>query len=97
MMVRKEAIIKNKTGLHARPAARFVQLTKKYQSELKLICDGREVNAKSIMGVLSIGAVKGKKVILVADGKDEKEAVAEMVQFIEDELSATDQDNLAKE
>ena len=49
------------------------------------------------MGVLSIGAVKGKKVILVADGKDEKEAVAAMVQFIEDELSATDQDNLAKE
>ena len=97
MMVRKEAIIKNKTGLHARPAARFVQLTKKYQSELKIICDDREVNAKSIMGVLSIGAVKGKKVILVADGKDEKEAVAAMVQFIEDELSAIDQDNLAKE
>lgn len=73
-MIEKELIIKNKTGLHARPAAVFVETADKYQAEVELIFEGINVNAKSIIGVLSLGIGKGDKILLKISGEEEKEA-----------------------
>lgn len=63
------------TGLHVRPASALVQEASRYSSEIKLIKDGEEFNAKSIMGLLSLSASKGDIFIIKAEGKDAKEAV----------------------
>lgn len=63
------------TGLHARPALKLVNTASKYSSEIKIIKDGEEYNAKSIMGLLSIGATKGDIFTIKAEGEDAKEAV----------------------
>ncbi len=65
-------VIKNKVGLHARPAAVLVQAANKFKSEIKLEKDGNEVSAKSILGVLSLGAEKGTVVVVTANGVDEE-------------------------
>ena len=71
----KEKIIKvsNKTGLHARPAAMLVQTASKFQSCVKILKDDFEVDAKSIMGVMTLAAAAGSKLRFVADGPDEDE------------------------
>ena len=69
-----ELILQNKTGLHARPASQFVQEASKFKSRLNIIKDGDKFNAKSIMAILSMGAGKGTKLIIEAEGEDEKEA-----------------------
>lgn len=73
----KEKIIKvsNKTGLHARPAAMLVQTTSKFDSTVKIVRDDYEVDAKSIMGVMTLAAVPGSELKFVADGKDENEVL----------------------
>lgn len=63
------------TGLHARPASELVREASRYCSEIKLIKDGEEFNAKSIMGLLSLSAAKGDVFIIKAEGEDAKEAV----------------------
>ena len=78
MIIRKEVIIKNKTGLHARPAAVFVQIANKFDSEITIIKDNQEINGKSIMGILMLAAEKGAKVIIVADGDDAGKAIEEL-------------------
>ncbi len=85
-MIKKEVIIKNETGLHARPAGRFVNKTKNYTSDIKLINGAKEVNAKSIMSVMALGATKGKKVTIQISGEDEERAIDELIYFIEVEL-----------
>lgn len=75
-------IIKNETGLHARPASRFVQKASEFEAKIKLIRESTEVNAKSIMGVMSLGAEKGTEVTLKAEGMDEKKAIKELTNFI---------------
>ncbi|NLM97748.1 MAG: HPr family phosphocarrier protein [Halanaerobiaceae bacterium] len=82
-MIEKEIIIMNKTGLHARPAAVFVEMADRFESEIELIYDGINVNAKSIIGVLSLGIGKGDRAILRISGSDEKEAMEKMLQLIE--------------
>jgi catabolite repression HPr-like protein len=78
MLVKKEVIVKNKTGLHARPAALFVQLANKYESEITIIKDDQKVNGKSIMGILMLAAEKGAKIIIEADGTDAEEAINDL-------------------
>jgi phosphocarrier protein len=75
--------IKNKLGLHARAAAMFVRLSNKFSSDIKLIKDGYEVNGKSILGILSLAAIQGTELSIVAIGKDAGEALSEIGKLIE--------------
>ena len=80
--VKKDIIIRNKQGLHARPAALFVQIANKFDSDVTVIKDGEEVNGKSIMGILMLAAEKGSKVSLKVVGPDAEEAVKELEQIL---------------
>lgn len=75
-------IIQNKTGLHARPAAAFVQTASKFKSIISLETEGRKVDAKSIMGVMSLGAGQGKQLVLKAEGEDAEEALKALTELI---------------
>ncbi|MGB9794190.1 HPr family phosphocarrier protein [Caldisericum exile] len=75
-------VIKNKVGLHARPAAVLVQAANKFKSEIKLEKDGNEFSAKSILGVLSLGAEKGTVVVVTANGVDEEEALKTIEELV---------------
>lgn len=74
----KEIIIKNKQGLHARPAAMFVQIASKYNSNVTIQKSEERVNGKSIMGILTLGAEQNSKIIIEADGEDAIEVVEEL-------------------
>ncbi len=74
-METKTIVVKNQVGLHARPATFFIQKANSYKSSVWVGKDDRRVNAKSLLGVLSMGIVKGTVVTLIADGEDEKEAL----------------------
>ena len=76
--------IKNSVGLHARPATYFIQKANSYKCSLWVEKDDRRVNAKSLLGVLSLGIVKGTTITLIADGADEKEAVGALVDLVKD-------------
>ena len=82
-MYMKEAIVNNQVGLHARPATFFIQKANEFKSSIWVEKDERRVNAKSLLGVLSLGIVKGTTINLIADGVDEKEAVDALVELIE--------------
>lgn len=74
-MTRREVTIQNAVGLHARPATFFIQKANTYKCSIWVEKDERKVNAKSLLGVLSLGIVQGMSVTLLADGADEKDAV----------------------
>lgn len=78
-----ELILTNESGLHARPASLFVQEAGKYQSDIVIIKEGKEYNGKSIIGILSMGAVKEDRITLLIDGEDEKEAGEGLSRLIE--------------
>ncbi|TAN08975.1 MAG: HPr family phosphocarrier protein [Rhodanobacteraceae bacterium] len=75
-MVEQEIMVSNKLGLHARASAKLVQLVQGFKSTIWLISGGREVNAKSIMGVMMLAAGLGTPLLLRAEGVDEAEALA---------------------
>jgi phosphocarrier protein HPr len=81
-VIRKEVTIVNKLGLHARAAAKFVTLASAFSSEISLARNGREVNGKSIMGIMMLAAGKGTRLTLGASGEDEHEAVRQLEQLI---------------
>ncbi len=81
-MYKEKVKLENKTGLHARPASIFVKEATNYKSEITLIKEEQRYNAKSIMGVLSMGASKDDILIIEAEGDDEKEAVNSLVELI---------------
>ncbi|OGB27610.1 MAG: phosphocarrier protein HPr [Burkholderiales bacterium RIFCSPLOWO2_02_FULL_57_36] len=81
-MIQQDVEIINKLGLHARASAKLTQLAAKFQSEVWMARNKRRVNAKSIMGVMMLAAGKGAVVALEADGPDEKECMAAMLQLI---------------
>ncbi len=81
-MLTKEVTINNQVGLHARPATFFIQKANEYKSSIWIEKDDRKVNAKSLLGVLSLGIVKGTTVKLIADGGDEAEALATLETLI---------------
>ncbi len=81
-MVERTVQIVNKNGLHARPAAEIVKISAKFQSEITLLRDGREVNGKSIMGVMMLAAECGASLVLRADGPDADAALDALAALI---------------
>ena len=81
-MVTQEVTINNEVGLHARPATFFIQKANEFKSGIWVEKDERKVNAKSLLGVLSLGITKGTTITLLADGSDEKEAVAALSELV---------------
>ena len=79
----KEVTVENQVGLHARPATFFIQKANEFKSSIWVEKEERRVNAKSLLGVLSLGIMKGTAVTLIADGSDEKEAVDALAELIE--------------
>ncbi len=84
-LIKKELVVKNGQGLHARPAALFVQIANKFDSRITVRHDGEEVNGKSIMGILMLGAEKGSLIIVEADGADAEQALGELEKLINSE------------
>ena len=82
-MVKKEVIVTNNIGLHARPATFFIQKANTYKSSVWVEKDERKVNAKSLLGVLSLGIAKGMSITLIADGQDEVGAIDGLVELIQ--------------
>ena len=78
----KEVTVQNHVGLHARPATFFIQKANEFKCSIWVEKDERRVNAKSLLGVLSLGVVKGTAINLIADGVDEKEAVDGLIELI---------------
>ena len=86
-MIAKEVIINNQVGLHARPATFFIQKANEYKCSIWVEKDERRVNAKSLLGVLSLGIVKGTTISIIADGSDEEEAVTALSALIESDFA----------
>lgn len=84
-MLEKQVKVKLKTGLQARPAALFVQEANRFSSDIFLVKDGKKVNAKSIMGLMSLAISSGSEVGLIANGSDESEAIEALVAYISHE------------
>ena len=82
-MIEKEFIVKIKLGLHARPAAMFVQLTTRFSSSVKVIRNEQEVDGKSIMGLMMLAAEKGSTLKIVIDGNDEQQLMKEIANLFE--------------
>lgn len=82
-MVEREITVSNRLGLHARAAAKLVQLSGRYSARVSLICRGREVNAQSILGVMMLAAGKGIVVTVRADGDDEEDALRAVAELFE--------------
>lgn len=80
--VKKQLVVKNKLGLHARPAALFVQIANKFDSEVTVIKDNVEVNGKSIMGILMLAAEKDSTITIITCGKDAEAALLELEKII---------------
>jgi len=78
MIAKKKITINNESGLHARPAALFVQIANKYDSDIVVQKGRQKVNGKSIMGIMMLAAEKGSKITLIATGGDAEEAVNEL-------------------
>lgn len=74
-MISRNITIQNNVGLHARPATFFIQKANSYKSSIWVEKDDRRVNAKSLLGVLSLGVTRGMQITLIADGQDEVEAL----------------------
>lgn len=87
MILEKKIIIKNKLGLHARPAALFVQIANKYDSDISVRKGKEAVNGKSIMGILTLAAEKGSTIYLKVDGQDAQEAIEELEKLLAGELN----------
>lgn len=79
----KEVMVENQVGLHARPATFFIQKANEFKSSIWVEREERRVNAKSLLGVLSLGIVGGTQIRIIADGVDEQTAVDELVKLIE--------------
>ena len=86
-MYSQEAVVNNQVGLHARPATFFIQKANEFKSSIWVEKEERKVNAKSLLGVLSLGIVKGTPIKLIADGPDEKEAVEALYKMISSDFS----------
>lgn len=82
-MISRDVAIVNSSGLHARPATFFIQKANTYKSTIWVEKDDRRVNAKSLLGVLSLGVAKGMTITLIADGTDEQAALDGLAQLAE--------------
>ena len=82
-MVRKDTKVQNRAGLHARPAALIVQTAGQYDSSIYIEKDSEKINAKSIMGLLTMGAAYGTELAISAEGPDEEDAVNALIDLFE--------------
>lgn len=82
-MFNKEVTVQNQVGLHARPATFFIQKANEFKSSIWVEKEERRVNAKSLLGVLSLGIIGGTTVKIIADGADEEDAVLSLVRLVE--------------
>ena len=83
----KEVMVKNQVGLHARPATFFIQKANEFKSSIWIEKEERRVNAKSLLGILSLGIVGGTSIKVIADGADEKTAVDSLVELVDSGFS----------
>ncbi|WP_027634242.1 HPr family phosphocarrier protein [Clostridium hydrogeniformans] len=81
-MVSKEVVVKNSTGLHARPATLLVKKASAFKSDISIEFNGKKANVKSLIGVLSLGVTKDANITVVASGDDETLAVEEIAKLI---------------
>lgn len=79
----KDVMVQNQVGLHARPATFFIQKANEFKSSIWIEKEDRRVNAKSLLGILSLGIVGGMAIRVIADGADEQEAVSQLVALVE--------------
>ena len=86
-MCMKDVEVKNQVGLHARPATFFIQKANEYKSSIWVEKEERRVNAKSLLGILSLGIVGGAKIRIIADSSDEQLAVDGLVKLVESGFS----------
>jgi phosphocarrier protein len=84
-LIKKKITIKNKQGLHARPAALFVQVANKFDARITVRREKEEVNGKSIMGILMLGAERGSEILIEADGEDAHLAIIELEKIVDNE------------
>ena len=82
-MFMKETMVNNQVGLHARPATFFIQKANEFKSSIWVEKEERRVNAKSLLGVLSLGIVGGTAIKVIADGADEQQAVEALIKLVE--------------
>lgn len=82
-MVEREVVIKNRAGLHTRPAALLVKAAARFKSEFIIYKDGMEINGKSIIGVMTLAAEQGAKLLLRFDGEDEEDAAKAVIELFE--------------
>ncbi|MCT2537317.1 HPr family phosphocarrier protein [Aquibacillus koreensis] len=83
-MVEKSVVVELPSGLQARPAAQFVQKANSYAAELFIEKGSKRVNAKSIMGLMSLAIASGEEIKIIADGSDDEDALEELVLFVSD-------------
>ncbi len=82
-MLSKTVVVENQVGLHARPATFFIQKSNEFKSSIWIVKEERKVNAKSLLGVLSLGITKGTEIEIIVDGADEEEALNALETLIE--------------
>lgn len=82
-MIETEVTVKNRAGLHTRPAASLVKLASKFKSEIVIVRDGFPINGKSIIGVMTLAAEQGCTLTVKIEGADEKEAFDEIVKYFD--------------
>lgn len=85
-MVEKKITIKNKLGLHARAAVKFVNLANRFTSSVKIEKDGHEIDGKSILGILTLAATQGSEITLKISGQDENNALQALTALIDDKF-----------
>jgi len=85
-MVEKKLVIRNKLGLHARAAVKFVNLANRFSSKVKIIKNGAEIDGKSILGILTLAATQHSTIILKISGSDEKDAFKALTGLINDKF-----------
>ena len=81
-MTEKKIMVKIASGLEARPVALFVQVASQFQSSIYVALQNKKVNAKSIMGMMSLGVLEGENIIITAEGPDEVEAIDKLEQYL---------------
>lgn len=82
-MLKKDVVIKEKNGIHARPAGILVKVAGKFKSSIYIVVSEKRVNAKSIMGVMSLGVRENQEISIEVDGEDENDAINEIIKLIE--------------
>ncbi len=94
IMYVKEVVVQNQVGLYARPATYFIQKANEFKSSIWVEKDDRRVNAKSLLGILSLGIIGGTSIRIIADGTDEEEAVNQLVRLVESGFSGDSSDSV---